>query len=68
MKFITSIDTTASKLMQLQTEIMLLSKEERSSESIKKIVLLKALSKEYYSMVFALKAASLLTMSFNDII
>jgi hypothetical protein len=47
---------------------MLLSEKERSSEATKKTVLLKTLSDEYCSTVFALKATSLTTMSFDDIV
>jgi hypothetical protein len=68
MKFTTSIDTTASKLTTIQNQVKVLSKDEAPTDTAKKTILLKSLGEEYRSTVFALKAAGLSKLSFDDIV
>jgi hypothetical protein len=63
-----SIDISASKLTQLQLQIAAADQTERPSDSIKKTVLLHGLSDEYQSAVFALKAAGLARITFDDMV
>jgi hypothetical protein len=63
-----SINISASKLTQLQLQIAAADQTERPSDSIKKKVLLYGLPDEYQSAVFALKAAGLTRITFNDIV
>jgi hypothetical protein len=63
-----SIDISASKLTQLQLQIAAADQTERPSDSIKKTVLLHGLPDEYQSAVFALKAAGLSRITFDDMV
>jgi ATP-dependent Clp protease ATP-binding subunit ClpA len=63
-----SIDISASKLTQLQLQIAAADQTERPSDSIKKTVLLHGLPDEYQSAVFALKAAGLARITFDDMV
>jgi hypothetical protein len=63
-----SIDISASKLTQLQLQIAAADQTERPSDSIKKTVLLHGLPEEYQSAVFALKAAGLARITFDDMV
>ena len=63
-----TIDLGASRLTQLQHEIASADPEERPSDTSKKAVLIQSLSSEYQSTVFALKAAGLSKMSFDDVV
>lgn len=63
-----SIDISASKLTQLQSQIAAADQTERPSDSIKKTVLLHSLPDEYQSAVFALKAAGLARITFDDMV
>lgn len=63
-----SIDISASKLTQLQLQIAAADQTERPSDSIKKTVLLYSLPDAYQSAVFALKAAGLIRITFDDIV
>jgi hypothetical protein len=68
LKFTTSIDTTASKLTTIQNQVKVLSEGEAPTDTAKKTILLKSLGEEYKSTVFALKAAGLSKLSFDDIV
>ena len=63
-----TIDLSASRLTQLQHEIASADPEERPSDTSKKAVLIQSLPEEYQSTVFALKAAGLSKMSFDDVV
>lgn len=63
-----SIDLGASKLTQLQLEIAAADRNEKPSDTIKKTVLLHGLPDEYQSTVFALKAAGLSKITFDDMV
>lgn len=63
-----TIDLSASRLTHLQLEIAAASPEEKPTESSKKTVLIHSLSDEYQSTVFALRAAGLSKMTFDDIV
>lgn len=63
-----SIDISASKLTQLQTEIGLAMPEEKPSDISKKAVLIQSLPEQYQSTVFALKAAGLTGLSFETVV
>jgi hypothetical protein len=63
-----TIDISASKLTQLQLQIAAADQTERPSDSIKKTVLLHGLPDEYQSAVFALKAAGLARITFDDMV
>jgi hypothetical protein len=63
-----TIDISASKLTQLQLQIAAADQTERPSDSIKKTILLHGLPDEYQSAVFALKAAGLAGITFDDLV
>lgn len=63
-----TIDTSASRLTQLQVEIAVAEPEEKPSDTSKKAVLIQSLTEDYQSTVFALKAAGLSRMSFDDVV
>ena len=63
-----SIDISASRLTQLQLQIAAADQAERPSDSIKKTVLLHGLPDEYQPAVFALKAAGLARITFDDMV
>jgi hypothetical protein len=63
-----SIDLSASRLTQLQLEIVAADPAEKPSDTVKKTVLLHSLPEEYQSTVFALKAAGLSKTSFDDVV
>jgi hypothetical protein len=63
-----SIDLSASRLTQLPLETAAASPGEKPTDASKKSVLIQGLSKEYQSTVFALKAAGLSTMSFDNVV
>jgi hypothetical protein len=63
-----TIDISASKLTQLQLQIASADQNERPSDSIKKTVLLHGLRDEYQPAVFALKAAGLARITFDDMV
>jgi hypothetical protein len=63
-----SIDLSASKLTQLQTEIGLASKDERPSDTSKKAILIQSLPEQYQSTVFALKASGLTGLTFETVV
>jgi len=67
LKALASIDLTASRLTQLQTEIGGLTATEKPSDSSKKAVLINSLGEEFQSTVFALKAAGLSKLTFEDV-
>jgi hypothetical protein len=67
-KALDTIDLSASRLTQLQHEIALADPEEKPSNTSKKAVLVQSLSEAYQSTVFALKAAGLSKMSFDDVV
>ena len=52
----------------LQQEIAAINESEKPSDSIKKTVLLRSLPTEYQSIVFALKAAGLSKITFDDMV
>ncbi|KYG41471.1 hypothetical protein M433DRAFT_7927 [Acidomyces richmondensis BFW] len=60
------IDPSANKLTLLQQEIAAIGESEKPTDSMKKTVLLRSLSLEYQSTIFALKAAGLLKITFDD--
>ena len=63
-----TIDISASRLTQLQLQIAAADQTERPSDSIKKTVLLHGLPEEYQSTLFALKAAGLARITFDDMV
>lgn len=63
-----TIDLSASKLTELQLEISLVDQSEMPSNATKKMILLYSLPEEYRSTVFALKAAGLSKMTFDDMV
>ena len=63
-----SLDLSASKLTQLQAEIGAASEEERPSDALKKTILIEGLPSGYQSAVYALEAAGITSMSFEDIV
>ena len=62
-----TIDEAASRLTQLQNEIGGLNKDERPSDSSKKAILLQSLGDEFQSTIFALQAAGLAKLSFEEL-
>ena len=67
-KALDTIELSASRLTQLQLEIAAADSSERPSDSVKKTVFLHSLAEEYQPAIFALKAAGLSTVSFDDIV
>lgn len=65
--FVKDVDTTASKLTQLQNEITVIKAEEKPSDTVKKSRLLSCLLREFYSIVTAIKALGLANISFEDL-
>jgi hypothetical protein len=63
-----TIDLTASKLTQLQLDIAAASQDEMPSDAMKKMILVQSLPVEYQSTVFALKAAGVSKISFDDMV
>ena len=62
------IDMSANKLTQLQLDIEAIADDEKPSDAMKKSALLRGLPSEYQSTVFALKAAGLSKISFEDMV
>ena len=62
------MDLSASRLTHLQLEIAAASPAEKPTDTSKKAILIKSLPEDYQSTVFALKAAGLAKMSFDDVV
>jgi len=67
-KFCKSVDLTASRLTQLQTDIGSAKLSERPSDDSKKACLIRCLPEKFQSTVFALKAAGVSKMSYEDVV
>lgn len=67
-KFQRSVDLTASWLTQLQTDIGSAKLSERLSDDLKKACLIRCLPEKFQSTVFALKAAGVSKMSYEDVV
>lgn len=67
-EFQRSVDLTASRLTQLQTDIGSAKLSERPSDDSKKACLIRCLPEKFQSTVFALKAAGISKMSYEDVV
>ena len=67
-KALDTMDLSASRLTHLQLEIAAASPEEKPTDTSKKAILIKSLPDDYQSTVFALKAAGLAKMTFDDVV
>jgi hypothetical protein len=67
-KTLSTIDLSASRLTHLQLEIAAASSTEKPTDTSKKTILIQSLPEEYRSTVFALRAAGLSKMSFDDVV
>lgn len=68
MTFQANVHYTASRLTHLQLEIAAANEEEKPTDSTKTAILIRCLPGSFESSIFALKAAGLGTMSFDDVV